>query len=429
MTEENTSMKISRTKNYFIYMIIVLMFVEILDTYSTLYPTAIPSKIIEEFLSDYSVNVANSIMALVIAIATLGTYFVFLNQFFADKFGRKILLVFTVFGMAFSSLLLFFSTNIIQYTIYLFLLYIFFSSDIWTIYLNEESPQNKRATWTNIVLMGGLGGALILSLLRSIFITDTISNWRGMTLFAIFLGFPLGFLILFSFKETSKFQEMKEKKLQPQNTFKLLNQNLKTIFRSSNRNGYFAILLSGFIINFNYVFRSLLESFITNSPYLSQDDATLIILVMSLCTFVGYIVTGIIADKYGRKIIFYIYSILQPISIVLLVIGVNLPVNTLIIVAISGGFTYITSQCMTVIIRIVTVEIIPTEARGIGTGLKSLIAAFGMTIGLILSSISILYLGLGITFILFSLPYLIIVPLIHFFLRETKGIDLSDVKS
>jgi putative MFS transporter len=426
MTEENTSMKISRTKSYFFYMIIVLMFVEILDTYSTLYPTAIPSKIIEEFLSDYSINVANSMMALVIAIATLGTYFVFLNQFFADKFGRKILLVFTVFGMAFSSLLLFFSTNIIQYTIYLFLLYIFFSSDIWTIYLNEESPAAKRATWTNIVLIGGLGGAVILFLLRSIFISDTISNWRGMTLFAIFLGFPLGFLILFSFKETSKFQEMKEKKLLHQKTF---NKNLKILFKSSNRNGYFAILLSGFIINFNYVFRSLLESFITNSSYLSQDDATLIILLISLCTFIGYIVTGIIADKYGRKVIFYIYSILQPISIVLLVMGVNLPANALIIVALSGGVAYLTSQCMTVLIRIVTIEITPTEARGMGTGFKSLIAAFGMTIGLILSSISIFYLGLGITFILFSLPYLIIIPIIHFFLKETKGIDLSDVKS
>jgi len=124
MTEENNGDGDNRTKIYFFYMIIILMFVEILDTYTTNYPNVIPSKIIEEFLSNYPENVATSIYMLCGAIATVGMYFVFLNQFMADKAGRKLLLGITVLGMGVSSLLLALSTNIIQYTIFLFLLYI-----------------------------------------------------------------------------------------------------------------------------------------------------------------------------------------------------------------------------------------------------------------------------------------------------------------
>ena len=429
MPENKLKSTNSRSRISFFYMIIVLMFVEILDTYTTVFPTVIPSRIINEFLGGYPENVANSIMAIAIGIATVGTYFVFINQFLADKFGRKILLVFTVFGMGFSSLLLFFSTSIIDFTIYLFLLYIFFSSDIWTIYINEESPPEKRATWTNIILMGGIGGAIIVMICRSIFITNTYSYWRGMTYFAIFWGIPLSVLILLTFKETSKFREMKERKGAPKKTMKLLKNNLKILFKSSNRKGFIAILITSFIISFNYITKSLLESYLTSSPYITQDDATIIILIISLATFIGYIFTGIVADKLGRKLIFYMYALIQPISVIIIVIGTYIPINTLIIVSVGGGFAYITSQCLVVVIRIVTLEILPTEARGIGTGVKSLVAALGMTAGTLLSSPFILNLGLGITFIIFSIPYIIIIPLIYYNLKETKGIDLSSIKA
>ena len=71
---------------------------------------------------------------------------------------------------------------------------------------------------------------------------------------------------------------------------------------------------------------------------------------------------------------------------------------------------------------------IPTEARGTGNGLKSLIAAIGITSGLLLSSIIILFYGLVVAFVFYSLIILIDLPLIYFYIKETKGIDLSEVQ-
>ena len=425
MTQENNEFE--RSKSALLYMIIVLMFVEILDTYCTLYPTVIPSKVIAEFLSDYPENVANSIFAFCIAIASIGTYFVLLNQYLADRKGRKILLAITVFGMGISSLLLATATNLIQYTIYLFMLYIFFSSDIWTIYISEECPPEKRGQWNAFVLMGGIGGALLLPIFRSIFITETTTNWRGMTYFAIFLGIPLSLLILFTFRETQKFQEMKEKRASGEQMPKL-KENLKVLFKSARRKELIVILIVSLIAGLNYVFFRLVEAYFASSG-MSESDINIVIYFAAVSVILGYLITGIAADKWGRKPLLYIYGVLSPISIIIVAFGINFSgVMLIIIVGVGIGIAYITLQGIRIVARLITVEITPTDARGTGSGLRSLISAIGTTLGLFISSALIYFFGLAFTFIVISLPHLLILPLTYLYLKETKGIDLSEVK-
>lgn len=425
MTQKNTEFE--RSKSAILYMIIVLMFVEVLDTYCTLYPTVIPSKVIAEFLSEFPENVANSTFAFCIAIASIGTYLVLLNQYLADRKGRKILLAITVFGMGISSLLLATATNIIQYTVYLFMLYIFFSSDIWTIYISEECPPEKRGQWNAFVLMGGIGGALLLPFFRSIFITETAANWRGMTYFAIFLGIPLSILILLTFKETQKFEEMKAQRASGEEMPKL-KENLKILFKSARRKELIVILIISLIAGLNYVFYRLVEVYWSSSG-MSESAVNTVIYFAAISVILGYLITGIAADKWGRKPLLYIYGVLSPIAIIIVVLGINFSgVLLIIIVGVGIGLAYISLQGIRIVARLITVEITPTDARGTGSGLRSLIAAIGMTVGLLISSVLIYFYGFAFTFIMISLPHLLILPLTYLYLKETKGIDLSEVK-
>ncbi|TXT64007.1 MAG: membrane protein of unknown function [Promethearchaeota archaeon] len=416
----------SKSKNYLIYLIIVLMFVEILDTYTTNFPNVIPSKVIEDFLSDVPSNIGNSIFSISIAIASIGMYFVFFNQVLADKFGRKVLLATTVFGMGIFSLLLIFSTGIIQYTIYLFLLYLFFSSDIWVIYINEESPADKRGRFTNLVLVGGVTGSILLPVFRSIFITETSANWRGMPLFSVLLGIPLSIIIFFTLKETSKYEEYKNKGITIETS--ILKTNLKTIFSSERKREVFALIIITFLVGFNYIFVSLGEQYINSSPNLTEGDINIIVLVMSFAVILGYIFTGIFADKVGRKPLFYLYSVLFIISIFTVIFGSQLKELALIPVCVGAALANVSYWGIGVVIRLVIVEIIPTDARGTGSGLKSLISAFGITIGLLLNSLITYFFGLELSFIILSLLLLINIPLIYKYIKETKGIDLSQIK-
>ena len=82
------------------------------------------------------------------------------------------------------------------------------------------------------------------------------------------------------------------------------------------------------------------------------------------------------------------------------------------------------------VIRIVTIEILPTERRGTGSGVKSLVSAIGITMGLLIGSvvISISADTLELAFIVLSVPCLINVPLVIKYIQETKDVHLAKIK-
>ena len=206
------------------------------------------------------------------------------------------------------------------------------------------------------------------------------------------------------------------------------SENMKILFKSTRRKELVVILIISLIAGLNYVFFRLGEVYWSSSG-MSDSEINIIIYFAAISVILGYLITGIVADKWGRKPLLYVYGILSPISVIIVVLGINLSgVLLIIIVGIGVGLAYITLQGIRIVVRLMTIEIIPTDARGTGSGLRSFIAAIGTTAGLLISSALILFYGLAFTFIVISLPHLLILPLAYFYLKETKGIDLSEVK-
>ncbi|MHA1804181.1 MAG: MFS transporter [Promethearchaeota archaeon] len=432
MTENNTNAQVSRSSKYFKLMLIILLFVQILDAYTTTYTASFPSKIIEEFLPNYSPNEANSIMALSIGIATIGMYFVFINQFLSDKVGRKTMLFITTLGMGASALLLALSSNIIQYTIFLFLTYLFFSSDMWIIYINEEAESEKRAYYTNLLLAGGVLGPILMPIFRSIFITETspVGSWRGMTYFPTFLGIPLALIILFTIKETSKYEEIKRGNV-PRSSMEnssLLKVNLKYLFTSSRKEEYLAILVMSFLTGLNFIFLQLAESFAASYTTLSESLINIVIYIVAISVIIAYLLTGILADKFGRKPLLYLFSLLMPIGAILLYLGGQMTSNNFIIVVLGIVCGYVAYDALQVLLRIVVFEVVPTDKRGTGSGLRAFTQSLGITLGFMIGSVLTLFFGLGMAFILLSLPLLLNMIFIFKFLKETRGTNLSLIK-
>ena len=426
--EENSTF---RSHKYFKYMIFILILVLILDNYTQFYSAVIASKIIEEFLSDRPQNVANSIFALTLAIASIGSYLVFLVWYSADRVGRKFLLVMTVFGMAIASLGILFSRNILEYTIFLFFLVIFTGSDIWLIFINEESPPGKKAFWTNIVLIGGMAGVILMPIFRSIYIYEgaPVGAWRGMTYFSIILGFPLGIVVALTIKETSIFQEVKEKRLTTKERTNLLKTNLHLIFKSDKkrRRTYIAIIIMSFFRVLNGILISLGELYISDSPYLTEGDVNLVVYVLGLSVILGFLITGLLADRIGRKPLLYFFFMSLILGTLIFVFGALTPGFALILVCIGMSLIVLSYFGLWVLLSIITIEILPTEARGTGQGFRGLFGSLGATTGLILTSIIIYFFSLEVAFLTFSFLLLINLPLIYKYINETKGTDLSTI--
>lgn len=413
-----------QTKSYFKKLILVLMLVQILDSYATLFPGAIPSAIASEFLSGKPENVQNSIMAFASGLVTIGMMLLFFSQYLSDRIGRRKMLAISVGGMSIASLGMFLSVNFIMYMVFVFLLYFFFSSDIWLIYINEEVESNKRAFYSNIILMVGLVGAISMVICRLIFIREEDSFWRGMTLFPMIIGFPLCILIFLTLKETSRYQLMKESGIRDQRSFK---DDLSAIFKTENRKPYLFLLLIVFLRGGSSIYLTLFEKYIDDVGTLNQDQVTSIFFLTVFTVLISYGLNGF-ADRIGRKPLLYLWFALAPISVLIWVFGAHNTENAYLIVLIGYALSHIAYWGSIGIIRLITIESLPTDRRGTGVGFRSFMGALGGTIGLLLSSLIILSVGLGITFIIFVMGNLVVIPLAAIFLKETKGVELSEIK-
>ena len=425
MSEINND-KDSRSKSYFRYLILILILVQILDSYGTVFPGAIPSLIAVEFLSAYETNVVNSIMAIAGAITSIGMYFLFFSQYLADKIGRKRMLAISVFGMAFATLGMFISYNYFIYVFFTFFLGFFVSSDIWLIYVNEETTAQKRALFSNLILMAGLLGPIFMVISRSIFITGTISNWRGMTIIPMIIGFPLCLIIIFTLKETSGYQLIKEGAIQVEK--RSFKEDIISIFKTEDRKPYTALLVMVFIRGGSSIYMNLFEKYITDVGTLTQDQVTIIFFLTIFTVLIAYGTNGFLADRIGRKPLLYLWSCLTPVSVIMWVMGALHPQSAFLIVMIGFALSHICFWGSLGILRLITIELLPTDRRGTGVGFRSLIGSLGYTVGLFLSSIVILFLGLGTTFMIFVFGNLLLIPIAYFFVKETKGVELSEIK-
>jgi MFS family permease len=406
------------------------MFVQLIDAYLSVLPGAIPSRIIDDFLLGNPEDVANSIYALGAGLATIGFYFVFFNQYLSDKIGRKRMLVITTFGMALTMLLMTFSGDFIQYIILLSVVFFLSSSDMWLIYINEESPQDKRALYSNLVLMAGLTGPVIMIIFRSIFLTETSpsSNWRYMMLPPIIVGFPLCAVIAFTLRETKKYREVLDTKdLQEVRAMSLV-VDLKKCFQVEARKSYIALIVCGLLKGIAGMYFGLCEQYIEDESTLAQNQINTIFLWTAFGVFIAYLINGLLADKIGRKPLIYIWCGLYPIGIIIVVVGVNAQQYSYPLIMLGFALAIICNYGSLGVLRLATIEILPTERRGTGVGFRGLIGSAGGTIGLVLGSVFILHFGLGVTFIFFSLSYLGILPLNFLYIKETKGVDLSKIE-
>ena len=423
---ENKKSDITRTKGYFIYLMIILMLVNMLDSITTVTQGLILSSIANEFLTDYSKNEQNAIMALGASITTVGFYFIFIAQYLADKIGRKKILALTAFGMGFMSLLAMLATNYIQYVIFTMFLCFFYSSDIFMMYANEESKKEKRAFNQSLISFAGLGASIFAIILRSIFITDTSSNWRVLFIIPSIMGIVLGIIILLTLKETEKYEIMKEDPSKVEKSS--FREDLRAFFQIENRKPFIAFLIITFIFGVATLWKGLFEKFLSDAGTISQSQISVIFMITVPAVLIAYAANGFLAEKIGRKPLLYLWTAILPIGTIILVFGISDPHNAFTFVIIGTAVTQVGFWGLINLSRLVAIEMLPTDKRGTGTGIRALLFAVGTTIGLLIGAVFILFFGLGISFLIFSLAMYINIPLIYFYIKETKGVDLSEIK-
>ena len=438
MESKNNNEKLevkTKSRTYLRYLLIVLMFCQILDSYtSDSIPQRITAVVVDFFPNEpFEVGLAKYQMAT--SFIALGLFTVIFLQMMADRSGRKKLLLITTFLMAFIPLLQLFIYDFIIYIIAAFFLAIVTQADIWSIYVNEEAPKGKNATWTSLIFLGGTIGGLLIPIMRGMFITDdpATSNWRGMLYLSIILGFTLTILIFFTIKETSAFESKNLKfdnPIEVEKTKLSIKEILSIVFAKERRKAMIGIYIIGITWVFGTIFIRLAEPYAMNYTSITQSDYNLILILAVIGSSIGGILTGLMADKFGRRKMFLIYAFLMPTtSIIAIIWTMNLQIQILriLLTAIMMMIALTTGYGLWALIIIIITEMVPTETRGFAAGFKmSLMAITSFIVNLLIGNL-ILMIGLLQILIIFSCVLFIIIPITLLLLPETKGRNLTEI--
>ncbi len=408
---------------YLMFLFSYMMLYEFFDTYTTSYYSVVVSFIQADFGMDHSQWYG------IMAVASLGMFAVLFNQLLADIIGRKPMMIVVFLGMGISSMILFMSKTVTGFAFGFFLLWMFFSSDIWVIVVSEEAPREKRARYTYLVSVFGALGAIAIPICRGIFIhaeaTAEPTLWRTMTYLAM-AAIPLS-LLGFGMKETRAFTMRREKA--PDEAKKGKLRKLKEPFGPETRTRILTFMIIGL------VFGLVTAAFTTMEAFLAEfvkdvNIVTNIFYVATIGTFVFFGITGPLADKIGRKAVLSLYVVTNFTMILLMVFlvptlvesGSTLPVYIIAFLmngSFWGGFMMSKTFC---------VECFPTDIRGTSAGWRSVCYALGITSGSLLSSALAKSMSLGTIYIIFAGISVLVIPfLVKNFLPETKGLEIVDV--
>jgi len=310
----------------------------------------------------------------------LGGIATFLLLPFADRIGRRRVMLAALVGMSVGTLLSGLSQTAIQFTgaqmfTRVFMLMAIAMSIVIVV---EEFPAEQRGAGLGLLtLLGGLGFGFAVALYPAIDVLPF--GWRSLYVIGIA---PVLMLPYFrrSLKETRRFeaQQLVTEHNPTQGWFGFWLHPMLQLFRSNPRRttavGLAAFLTAmGGIATFQYT-----SQFVQEAHGWSKADFSMLVLCGGLIGVTGSIAGGRGSDRFGRRRVGASVLMLGPLAALLFYSG---PAATLILG--WGAFVFCTSAG-DVVIRALSAELFATSHRSTSTGWMMLVQTFGGAVGLFL---------------------------------------------
>jgi len=353
-----------RSRGYLVYLIIFMGLVALMDQYlSTIKTTALPY-ILEEY------NITPTQFSNLEGIFFVATFFIFLLNSLVDRIGRKfsILFLILIMGLASGGIVLF--SNTIYWFMILYTLVVFATvSNMWSIPISEESPNQKRGKYVALVYILGL--IPLQALLPPLLMNTLGLSWKWM--YGVMSLFMLPLLVLWFFmKETHRYEVIHQERQEGKRKNHLFGIGV------INKTDIRYIIISASIwlcwLVYQFFYYWLGYYFMTIKGYTLGQWSTVLLVTLLVAMGAGFL-SGSIMDKLGRKPTLVMGYLGLSAILVLLAFsnGILLPIATVLI----GFFTSFTYTWIVVYIP----EIFPTERRGACIGWTTTIARGSYVVG------------------------------------------------
>jgi MFS family permease len=320
--------RVSYSKTYMYYTVFVMGMINLIDIFTSNVGPLVVTYVVDEFFISKGVpeNVAYAQYGLAMSFVSIFMLIGLVIRYFADRYGRKPALIINIVGMSLSALLVLFSLNFLMYVLGVLLGAVFLNADIQMLLVGEECPKEKRSQFINGIRIVGLCGALLVLVLRFIFISGSNPQWRLLWLLPLVGGIIVTFIAIFTIKESSIYLTMKaQRSAHPelQNQKEGFIQALKSIRKLKN----YKLIMITLVVGILAVLGGFTDSNYMQ-PYLSQkftfNEVNFIYVIRFVISIPVSAFIGIVNDNFGRKIGLYLHLILIPLCLIIVIIFVQI---------------------------------------------------------------------------------------------------------
>lgn len=359
-----------------------------------------------------SLNLSDAAAANITALVKLGAIPAVFITFFADKIGRKPIFIVSIIGFSLSALIAANaqSGNILLLGLFLTRLFTMIGELLAVVILSESAPPTKRAFMLGaMAILGTLGDAFATIFYG--FYGEKENAWRIMYMVG---AFPAIFAIWWKFalKETNAFQNSKDNLKNPFLAMKSQKKQLIIAF----------IVLFLFWIPISPAL-SLVSKYLQNSLGWKPSGVSTLTMIAGIVGMLGTVFGGSLADKFGRRPIGIFAMIMTAIGL----FGVYW-FKTGLLIGIMYGFGLIGWFAFLVSSRALIAESVETDARASATGLSEIFATLGAYVGVQIVGLMLPSINNEGIIIRALMPCVFLAAIAMFFVKETKGKILNNIK-
>lgn len=426
-----------KVTGYLIILTIIIALVHLVDAYASGVNPTVQSSVVNEFfvLQGATYEEGISILSALGIVTLLAAVVVSIYKSLADVYGRKIMFIINVSGIAVGSLITFLSTDFTMYIIGGIVTTFFVSNDFQYVYVMEVAPTKWRARLYTMTRAIGLLGVIFIPVMRTLFMQNDPTKWRMVYLLPAVLGFILVIPIVTLLRESDVFlanriqllstplAARREEAVKNKDSNKsALAKGFKFLF--SNKQARNILVVSMVFFFATMALTGYYES-IMNLGGMSTAAITSALFVLPIMNALLTFISGPIADILGRKIAAVILFIIGVLGFIFFNVAVLSSWSPYVIGGLLGGYlgAYFVSGDM---IGLILLESAPTEIRSSVSGAQGIMIMVSVLLSTATIAVGVNFVPLITLCMIVALPALIVAMVLMIVLvKETKGADLT----
>ena len=447
LARRQKDMQRPQTGFYFGLLLVTLIIIYCVDEITTNVCGVIQSPAIIDLMHIVSKDVHDPAYAkgidLLAGVATLGTAIMLVAPFYkslADRFGRRPFLILNTAFFSVSLVVIATAPNIYVFALgYAFSL-LFTPNDVQVMYILETAPKQHRAKLATISKAIAILSISLMGLLRTRFYNPAdMGWWRLVLIVPTGLALVATLVALFVVRETPAFTEQRVSFLKMSDEERKAKAAAEKERESAEQGGVInalrfikqhkqtrSIVIVALLFSISTVYASYYESIMAGG--LSVEDVSLAITVYPLAYAPITLISGFVADRFGRKTSSVCLGVTTVIMLALFILAIKLGWGAVAVGLFYGASLGGLWSAYDTIFFTITAESVPTHIRSSVMGTMNLLLVIGTVIGMAIVVVAQNFVDLGWICFAVCVPFMAIsMILLITKVHETKNVDIDSV--